>query len=92
MSGTIFYIIYPKYGNNRRYLAYICIIYGGVLSLFVKFSRRSKKTSSFNFTHLFVKKNRKIWKIEKLREKNVEKMAGKNSPIRVPQKCNNHAT
>ena len=52
-------------------------IYGGVLSLFVKFSR-SKKTSSLNFTNLRggeeISKN---WKIEKLRKTYVEKIAPK---------------
>ena len=47
-----------------------------VLSLFVKFSReRQKKSSSLDFTYL-EKKIKKIWKTEKLREKNVEIMGG----------------
>ena len=65
-------------GNNWRHVS----IYGGVLSLFVKFSQEAKKSSPLGFTYL-EKKNRKIWKIEKLREKNVEIMGGKNSAIRM---------
>ena len=42
----------------------------------MKFSRSKKKSSSLNFTHL--EKKRKIWKIEKLREKNIEKLREKN--------------
>ena len=52
---------------------------GGVLSLFVKLSR-SKKSSSFHFTHL------EIWKIETLRENNVENMGEKLSDKNDPQK------
>ena len=41
-------------------------------------------SSSLTFQYLFGKKNRKIWKIEKLREKNVgnmdEKLSDKNDP------------
>ena len=50
-------------------------IYGGVLSLFVKFSR----TKNIKFVNIptFGKKNRKIWKIEKLLETNVEKLEKK---------------
>ena len=50
-------------------------MYGGVLSLFVKFSR-SKEIKFVKF-HTFGKKTSKIWKIEKLREKNVEKLGKK---------------
>ena len=59
-------------------------MYGGVLSLlFVKFSRRSKKIKFVKF-HVFGKKIRKLWEIEKLREKKVEIMkkniSDKNDP------------
>ena len=60
----------------------IRIKYGGVLSLFVKFSR-SKKIRFLNF-HIFKKKGKSA-KIKKLREKNMENM-GKNSPIRTTLK------
>ena len=54
--------------------------YGGVLSLFVKFFKKNK----FVKFHTFGRKTiRKIWKIEKLREKNVEIMEKKLSPIRM---------
>ena len=45
-----FFPYFPKFGNNGRYVS----IYGGVLSLFVKFSR-SKKIKSVKF-HIFGKK------------------------------------
>ena len=60
----------------------ICInIRGGVLSLFVKFSRT--KNIKFANIPIFGKKSRKIWEVEKLREKNVENFGEKNSPIRM---------
>ena len=65
---------FPKFEYNWRYVS----IYGGVPSLFVKFSRRSKNIKFVN-TSIFGKKNRKIWKTEKLREKNVESMDKKLS-------------
>ena len=46
--------------------------------------QKQKKSSSLNFTYL-EKKNRKIRRTEKLREKNVEIM-GENSPIRTTRK------
>ena len=68
------------FGNNRRY--YVSI-YGGVLSLFVKFFR-TKNIKFVNIPIFIWKKNRKIWKIEKLREKNVEnldkKLSDRNDP------------
>ena len=57
-------------------------MYGSVLSLSVKFSR-SKKIKFVKF-HVYGKKIRKIWKIEKMRGKNVEimgeKLSDKNDP------------
>ena len=47
-------------------------VYGGVLSLFVEFSRRTKNIEFVNIPIFRGKKPRKIWKIEKLRENNVE--------------------
>ena len=55
--------------------------YGGVLSLFVKFSL--PKNIKYVNIPIFGKKNRSIRKIEKLREKNVEKLEKKSSPIRM---------
>ena len=65
--------MFPKFGKNGDiYQAR----YGGVLSLFVKFSTRKK--NKFVELHIFGRKKiRKIWKIEKLRENNVEIMAKK---------------
>ena len=66
-----------RFGNNWRYES----IYGGVLSLFMNFSR--SKNIKFVNIPIFGKK-RKIWKIEKLREKNVEILEKKqSSPIRM---------
>ena len=48
---------------------------GGVLSLFVKFSK-TKKIGKVKF-HIFGGKIRKIWQNEKLREKDMEIMGGK---------------
>ena len=51
----------------------------------MKFSRRSKKFESLRF-YTLGKKIRNVytvWKIEKLREKNVEKLEKKSSPIRM---------
>ena len=73
-----FFPKFPKFGNSRSGAS----IYGGVLSLFVKFSR-TKNIELVNIP-IFGKKSRKIWKIEKLREKNVEnlekKLFDKNDP------------
>ena len=63
-------------------------IYGRVLSLFVKFSR--SKNIKFVYIPIFGKKNRKIRKIEKLREKNVENLGKKNSPIRMTLRTRTH--
>ena len=52
------------------------------VTIFVKLSRKAKQSSSLYFTNL-KKKNRKIWKIEKLRKKKVEIMEEKLSPIRM---------
>ena len=66
------------FGNNWSYVS----IHGGALSLFVEFSR--SKTNKFVKLHTLKKINRKIYKIEKLREKNVENMERKkSSPIRM---------
>ena len=58
---------------------YLVSIYGGVLSLFVNFSR----TKNINIP-ILGKKNKKTWK-SKLREKNVEKLdkklSDKNKPL-----------
>ena len=67
----------PKFGNNRRYVSR----YGGVQSLFVKFSRT--KNIKFVDIPIFGKNPRKVWKIEKLREKNANFFGGKSSPIRM---------
>ena len=74
-----FFPFFPKCGNNRRYVS----IYGGVLSLFVKFSR-SKKIKFVQF-HIY------IWKTN---QGNMEEILknwvrgkcgnyGKSSPIRM---------
>ena len=61
-------------------------IYGGVLSLFVKLSR-TKNIKFVNIPIYYGEKNRKIGRIEKLREKNVKKMgkklSDKNEPLRM---------
>ena len=49
------------------------------LSLFVKFKFVKVHTNIY----LEKKKQENIWKIEKLREKNVEKLGNKSSPIRM---------
>ena len=58
----------------------VIIIYGGVLSLFVEFSRT--KNIKFVNIPIFGKKNRKIWEIEKLLEQHVgnleKKLSDKN--------------
>ena len=78
-------IIRERFFHNFQSLEIIggyVSIYVGVLSLFVKFSR-SQKTSSFKL-YVVGKKPRKIWKIEKLREKNVEIMGKKKSDKKDP--------
>ena len=66
-----FFPNFSKFGNNWRYVS----MYGGVLSLFVKFS--GSKNIKFVNIPIFGKKTGKIWKIEKLREKHVEKLGKK---------------
>ena len=70
-----FFPKFPKFGNNWRYVS----IYGGVLPPFVKFSRRIKNIKFVNIPILGKNKTRKICKIEKLSEKNVEEMDKKLS-------------
>ena len=73
-----FFAWFPKFGNNLRYVS----IDGGVLSLFVMFSRR-KKTKFVKF-HAFGKK--KEGKNERLKNctKQMSNLWGKkNSPIRL---------
>ena len=54
----------------------ICInIRGGVLSLFVKFSRT--KNIKFANIPIFGKKSRKIWEVEKIARKKSRKFGGK---------------
>ena len=53
-------------------------IYGGVLSRFVKFSKKKSKKIKFVKFHTFIwKKNQENWKNEKLREQNIENLGGK---------------
>ena len=63
------------FGNMWRYVS----IYGGLLSLFVKFSR-SIKIKVIKL-HIFGKKNRKIWKIENCAKK-MSKLWKNSSPIK----------
>ena len=90
LLGERFLPIFSKFGNNWRYVS----IYGGVLSLFVKFSR--SKNFKFVKFHILEEKIRKMWKIEKLGEKisgksgrlknwakKIRKLWGKSSLIRM---------
>ena len=81
-----FFPNFPKFGNNWRWVS----TYGGVLSLFVKFSR-SKNIKFVNIPIFGKKKNRKIWKIEKMREKKVENLEKKSSPIRMALSCSQNS-
>ena len=79
LSGERFFHNFQKFGNNWRYAS----IYGGVLSLFVKFSTR-KKIKFVEFHTFGKKKIRKILRIETLREANVENLEEKKSfPVRM---------
>ena len=70
---------FPKFGNIWRYVS----TYGGVLSVFVKFS--ISKKIKFVKVYIFGKKKiRKMCKIENLREIIVSKLWTKNSRIRIP--------
>ena len=78
LIGELFFPDFLKFGSNWRYVS----IYGGVLSLYVEiFSSNKNKYVKF---HVFGKKNRKIWEIEKLREKNMEIMGEKLSDNKDP--------
>ena len=85
-DGERFFHIFHKFGNNWRYVS----IFGGVLSLFVKFSR-SKKIKFVKVLTYLGNKIKKIWKIEKLREKKVEimgkKLSDKNALSSKPYKA-----
>ena len=76
-----FFPLFPKFGNSWRYVS----IYGGVLSLFVKFSRikisssltfqyLEKKTGKYGRLRNCAKKMSGIWK-KKLSDKNDPKTA-----------------
>ena len=81
----VFFPLFPKFGNTSRYIyIYIYVsICGGLLPLLVKFSRRSKNMKFVKFHIIYMENKIRItWKIEKLREKNVE-IVEKMSPIRM---------
>ena len=73
-----FFQIFPKFGNNGKYVS----IYGGVLSLFVRFSKRSRNIKFVNIPIFGKKKqeNREDWKIARQKCRKFEK---KSSPIRI---------
>ena len=50
LIGELFFQIFPKFGNNRKYVS----IYGGVLSLFVKFSRRTEIIGELCFKNFLI--------------------------------------
>ena len=67
--GELFFPEFPKFGNNWRLVSR----YGGVLSLYIReILQKKEKTGLLNFTYICGKKSRKIWKMKKLREKNME--------------------
>ena len=74
-----FFPKFPKFGNNRRIFRYVSI-HGGVLSLFVKFSR-TKNTKFVNIP-IFGKKTGKYGRLKNCAKK-TSKNWEKSSPIRM---------
>ena len=69
-SWRVFFPEFPKFANNWR-----CVSrYGGVLSIFAKFSRNEKNQVLLNFTYLGGKKQENRGRVKQLREKNMGKM------------------
>ena len=77
LIGERFFPNFPKCGNNWRYVS----IYGGVLSLFVKFSR--SKNIKFVTIPIFGKKTPGKYGRLKNCAKKMSKICKKSSPIRM---------
>ena len=79
LIGEFFFPEFPRFDNNWRYVSK----YGGVLSLFVKFSR-SKKIRKVKYIMHLEEKNGKILKVKKMREKiwklREKRISHKNDP------------
>ena len=71
LVGERFFPIFPKFGNIWRYVS----IHGGVTIREILQKKQKINFVKFHILYIYLeKKIRKIWKIEKLRETNVEIM------------------